>query len=430
MHPSPEQASPLPWLQPGMPGPPDSRLDEDRGPAERAVGLLENLVAVPSWQDESEALRLLARWLESQGLPSELHHQAGHPLALVSSVGEPDPQDPAGTCLIFNSHIDTVPPAEPDRWSHPPLRLTQEGDTLFGLGVCDAKGSVAAMASAFVELARSWQGPGALRLMVVGGEERGGLGTRMELARGARGSVIIGEPTSIIPRHASKGVLRLEVTSLGRPAHASSPERGFNAIYPMAELLARLQELAHQLRQREKQGNHETGQPSLAVTLIQGGSAPNVIPATCTIHLDRRLVPGESADSAEAEIRALADAAARACPGADFDIRRVRVLEPVMVSKKARIVQVVMQAARTLSPPPPSLLESFPASCDLTWVVHEGGLPGVIWGPGDLHQAHQIDESLPLAELARAVQGYLFAGRLWQESAAWQKSAAWQESAG
>lgn len=416
MHPSPEEVSHSSRLRRQRQGPPHSSSDDNGNPVHRAVDLLDRLVAVPSWQDESEALRLLAQWLASHGVPSELHHQAGRPLALVATAGEVNPHDPAGTCLILNSHIDTVPPAEPDRWSHPPLRMTQEGDALHGLGVCDAKGSVAAMASAFVELARTWQGPGALQLMVVGGEERGGLGTRMELARGARGSVIIGEPTSMIPRHASKGVLRLEITSLGRPAHASSPERGFNAIYPMADLLARLQELAHQLRRREKQENHEKGRPSLAVTLIQGGSAPNVVPATCTIHLDRRLIPEETADSAEAEIRALADAAARACPGAAFEVRRVRVLEPVMVSKQARIVQVVMEAARSLSPPPPALLDAFPASCDLTWVVHEGGLPGVIWGPGDLHQAHQIDESLRLSELARAVQGYLLAGRLWQES--------------
>lgn len=393
-------------------------LDGISEAVQRALKVLGQLVGIPTWEDETKALRFLAEWLAAWGISTELHQDDDHPLALVATVGDPrsqgisGPRGSASPCLIFNTHIDTVPPAAPEKWRYPPLRLTREGDTLYGLGVCDAKGCVAAMSSAFIELARTWQGPSALQLMIVGGEERGGLGTRMELRRGTQGSVIIGEPTSMIPRLASKGVLRLEVTSLGRPSHASNPEQGFNAIYPMVTFLRELQELAVKVRQRE---DRWTGRASLEVTLITGGTAHNVIPASCSVHIDRRLVPGESAADAEAEIRAVADRVVRKHPGSVFEVHRVRALEPVLVPQEETIVRVAVEAAARLSPPPPVLLGGFPASCDLTWVVYEGGLPAVVWGPGDLEQAHRIDESLPVMQLEQAVEGYVIAGLLWQQ---------------
>lgn len=374
----------------------------DRNAARESVlPLLEQLVAIPTWEGNTEAnaLRFLQDWLQRYGIRSELREQGGDVLALVSRLGSE-----AAAPLIFNSHVDTVPPAELDRWESDPYTLTRAGENVVGLGAADAKGSVAAMVCAYVALHEVWPDDAALELMIVGAEERGGLGTRLVAAGGLSGAAIVGEPTSLVPCVACKGVVRTRIVCHGKAAHASSPELGINALYPIGALLLELEALGYEVAARHEKW---TGKASLAVTLIEGGTAHNVIPAACAIHVDRRLVPGERADEAIAQIEERIAAVKARYPRARFERVTYRTIEPVSIDPEEPIVAACRAAA------PERGLSGFTACCDLSHIVELGGIPGVVWGPGPLSAAHQVNEALPVAELEAAVGAYYDAALAW-----------------
>lgn len=376
----------------------------------RVLPLLRELVAIPTWEGNSEAnaLKYLQNWLSDFGIPSELHEEGDDVLALVSRLG-PGSIGSGGAegevaPLIFNSHVDTVPPSGLEQWKSDPFTLTPFGEDVVGLGATDAKGSVAAMVCAYAALKEEWPDDAAVELMIVGAEERGGLGTRMEARKGLAGAAIVGEPTSLVPCVASKGVVRLEVVTRGKAAHASSPKAGVNAVYPMAAIVRELEALADVVDRRSEKW---TGRSSLAVTVIHGGTAHNVIPSECRIHIDRRLVPGEAAEDAKADVERIVRAVKDVYPSVDIDLIEQRMLEPVLVDLDEPIVVACRDAAPSLEP------AGFTACCDLTFLVHDGGIPGVIWGPGPLAVAHQVNEALPVRELEAAVDGYYGAARAW-----------------
>ncbi len=378
----------------------------------RVLPLLRELVAIPTWEGntEADALRYLHEWLGDFGIHSELRSDGDDVLALVSRIGSgaigSGPEEGEAAPLIFNSHVDTVPPSGLERWNSDPFTLTQVGDEVVGLGATDAKGCVAAMVCAFVALNDEWPADAAVELMIVGAEERGGLGTRLQARAGLAGAAIVGEPTSLVPCIASKGAVRLEVVTHGKAAHASSPQSGVNAIYPMAALITELEELAESVAQRREAW---TGSSSLAVTLIEGGTAHNVIPSESRIHIDRRLVPGESGAEAKEQVERIVRSVQERYPAARVELLEQRSLEPVLIDLDDPIVRACRAAAGGRE------LSGFTACCDLTFIVHEGGIPGVIWGPGPLAVAHQVNEALPVSELEAAVEGYYHAARAWAE---------------
>lgn len=386
---------------------------------------------MPTWEPAGAtgALETLRDWLRMRGIDGELRAKDGAVLSMSATVrgnrhgSKTLPLE--GRRLIFNSHIDTVPPSDVERWRYPYLSPTEVDGRLYGLGACDAKGCVAAMAAAFVLLAESWRGPSDLELMIVDGEERGGLGTRMEVERGMEGSVIVGEPTSLVPMIAAKGTLRAHITAHGKPAHSSQPDAGVNAIYPIAALVHELEALAPEVA---LQTERWTGHASLAVTTIAGGTAPNVIPARCTIHVDRRLVPGEQARDAQAQIEEAVERVQQKYPDAEIRVEVLRILEAPVTPEDAPIVEITRAVGKSIrddlvpsgserqetSGPTPDIA-GFTACCDLSFIVHDAGLPGVIWGPGSLDQAHQVNEHLPLSEFERSVEAYRLAGLEWQQ---------------
>ena len=247
--------------------------------------------------DETAPARLLAERLGAFGFDVALQEVAAGRLNLVASLG-----DARTPCLALNSHLDTVP-AGPG-WLADPFRLRAEGDRLVGRGACDAKGSVAAMAEAALLLAACrdrWSG----RLVVafVADEEIGSTGAKRFAAEhpGVE-RIVVGEPTGLRVVSAHKGCLRPRIRVHGRSAHSGTPQLGENAILGAHRLIGlfeaedrRLRGLAHPL----------VGPASLSVTRIAGGLADNVIPDACELTVDRRALPGESAETVLPEIEAI-----------------------------------------------------------------------------------------------------------------------------
>ena len=368
--------------------------------------LLIDLVAIPSYgANEGPILEYLVQRFQRQNIPCRITRVDGKPLNVVAEIGR-------GTrAIILNSHVDTVPPGDTALWQTDPLTPTEKDGRIYGRGAEDAKGCLAAMIVAFETLAtRREQLPVRVVLMAVGGEERGGLGTKTEVRNGVRAdAAIVGESTLLEPKLAHKGVLRLEVEVKGKAAHASDPEAGVNAVVAMASVIAALNQLAAEVRTRQER---HTGRASLVISTIAGGVALNVIPASCVISIDRRVVPTETEDQARDEIVRTVTAALRPVLGATAEVRTVRFVAPSATPEDAPIVRAAERAASELMGRP-VWASGFTATCDMTYLVNGGGIPSIILGPDSIGLAHQVDECISIEEMTRAVALYLRTIELW-----------------
>ena len=232
---------------------------------------------------------MVTEHLKGLGLKA-IRQQADGGRANVVSVleGKPSP------VIAFEAHMDTVATSGGAQ-----ARAVRRDGRVHGRGACDTKGSLVAM----LEAVRMLQSvPADSRCTVVFAatidEEAGTMsGVRQFINDTPRlDMAVVGEPTGLANVIAHKGLLRFRIHALGSPSHASRPQLGANAIYAMApvlealqrEILPRLAAIEHPL----------VGCPTMAVTTISGGVAENVVPAECTIGIDRRLNPDE--DVAEA----------------------------------------------------------------------------------------------------------------------------------
>jgi len=312
----------------------------------------------------------------------------------------------ASRTLLFDSHLDTV---SLDQMGQGGLQPRVRGDTLTGRGSCDTKASLAAM---LLALERLITNPTGLRCNVLL------LGTVDEehLMRGAQAfahsgirvdGAIVGEPTQLQVVVAHKGFARWRVHTVGRAAHSSNPQVGNNAIYQMASLIATLRANYEPLL-----GQHQhplVGTATWSIGQISGGAAVNIVPEYCSIDIDRRLVPGETSESALAEFDAVVAAARERQPGlvVERDVPFGAVLG-IDTSPSAPVVQALAQA--TASVRGDAKLVGVPYGTNASKFV-ETGIACVVFGPGDVRQAHTADEFVPIDQVISAAQIYEAAAR-------------------
>lgn len=194
--------------------------------------------------------------------------------------------DENGPHVYLNTHMDVVPPH---------FEYEVEDGILRGRGACDAKGSLAVMATAFSEVTPE---AGKLSLVVSPDEESFSKGLHDYIGTGIDGDLaIIGEPTSLDVCPGARGHFDIVVEFEGESAHGSRPDSGINAISCAAEAIQHLDSL--------EQKHHEfLGESTLAMTLIEGGEIINAVPAHVTLSMDKRSVPPETQNSSREEIEA------------------------------------------------------------------------------------------------------------------------------
>jgi succinyl-diaminopimelate desuccinylase len=365
----------------------------------RLANLLERLVAIDTQNPpgrETEAAALLASELDTIGFATEVRPLADGRANVVGRIDNGD-----GPCFAFNSHMDTVPAG--GGWTNDAFRLTERDGKLFGRGACDAKGPVVAMAEAGRLLASQrdlWCGT--LVLMFVADEEIDGGGSRALAKQQPRPDlIVIGEPTNNAVYAAHKGCLRPLIRAKGKAAHSGRPELGVNAILAASHLTSIFDERDRELRAL----NHPlVGHASLSVTRIAGGIGDNVIPESCEMVLDRRLLPGETLDAAMDELHAMLTRAKRN-HGVEAEIAAIRTeagsTETALDDPLVRNSVAISRAHGVTFPQPGGLT----GGCDLVH-FHDVGAVGIVLGPGSLDVAHQPDEYVPKDDLARAALIY------------------------
>jgi putative selenium metabolism hydrolase len=339
-------------------------------------------------------------------------------------------QDSAGNALgriglgprviLYNAHLDTNEVADESEWPHPPLDPVVEGDTMFGLGASDCKGGVAAIvygAAILAQLRReTFEVSEKLRdlsVVIMGAtleEDAEGFALRSLVERdGLRPDIVLlAEATDLTLRRGQRGRCEVRVRTEGRAAHASQPHLGESAILKMLPVIAALEAMNGHLPV-----DPIFGAGNQVVTLIEGPHTPNSVPSWCEVAVDRRLVPGESAESVLAGIQA--------------------VVEPLGATARIPIQPVLTHTGLRLDGPsfyPGWLLpESDPLlaagkatgaalfgaepgvgiwrfSTDGTYSAGAAGIPSLGFGPEEEQYVHTALDQINLTKLRKAAAFY------------------------
>lgn len=266
--------------------------------------------------------------------------------------------------LVFSTHMDTVPPYIP---------FSEDADNLYGRGVCDAKGILAAQVAAAEALRAEGYKIGMLFLV---GEERDSAGAiAANLAPKGSRFLINGEPTDNRLALASKGALRAAFKSSGKLAHSAYPELGESAIHKLVEVLGKV--LAMPLPELEG-----IGPSTLNIGQIQGGYAPNVVADKAEAQVLVRTVTDSG--PVRAQLREVAGDLASVEFTLDTPFVRLRAIEglPTMVAKFSTDIPALSNWGEPL-----------------------------LLGPGSIHVAHTPHEKIAKKELLEAVDLYIKVGK-------------------
>ncbi|MFQ5876290.1 MAG: M20 family metallopeptidase [Acidobacteriota bacterium] len=349
---------------------------------------------------EGRVTAILVEELKRIGVPCSTHARVPGRDNLLATVGQ---GKPGYRHLLVLLHIDTVPSGSPSDWKFAPFEPFEKGGKLYGRGVLDDKGPLAASFAALRILkAHERAIPGAFTFGAVGDEEVGiGVGLPYLIEQG-----LIRCTDAIIPdiagnmreiNIAEKGRVLLKIRTRGRQAHAMDPARGVNAINAMARVLAALERMS--LRHTP---HPILGGPTVNAGLVRGGVAPNAVPADCEASLDIRYVPGQTAEGVRAEVQSIAEGALGGrdgLPGAGVTVEIQQDALPCEVSPEAPIVKRILRHA-----PDARVVGSGGGTFAKDLVLM--GIDAVGWSPGDEATYHQPNEEMEVEQLVA------FAGRL------------------
>ncbi len=369
------------------------------------VQFLRELIAIPAESGhERPVIERIRREMETVGCDEIRVDPLGNILGRIGSGAH---------VIMMDSHADTVGVGDRREWKWDPYEGKLEGGYIYGRGACDQRAGMASMVYA-ARLIKDLGLSGDYTLWLVGSvqeEDCDGLpwiyilredGIRPEL-------VVITEPSSLQVCRGHRGRMEIEVTLMGRSCHASAPERGDNPIYRMASLVQQIEELNGRLR-----ADAFLGKGTVAVTQICSVS-PSLcaVPATCSVHLDRRLTAGETKESALAEIRAL-----RAAGKAEIEVPRymqpsytglVYPMEkyyPTWVLEESHPgVRAAVETGKRLTGQAP-VVDKWVFSTNGVGSMGTCGVPTIGFGPGAEADAHSVNERVAVSELLAAMQFY------------------------
>jgi len=361
------------------------------------VRLLSDLVAIPSMNpmgrdregeeySEHNIAQFVAAYMKNAGIDTEIYEIApGRP----NVEGWVD--SGCSETLLLEAHLDTV---HADRMTIDPFRPVIDDGKLYGRGACDTKGSIASFLHA---VASALEHPGRLRynirFLFVSDEEYRFAGAREAVRRGLKATFgIAGEPTSLALVRAHKGVTRWKINARGVASHSAYPERGANAIYRMAEVIKRLEQHGQELL--NSAGHPSLGTPTLSVGVIEGGQAVNVVPDACWIEVDRRSLPDETSESVLRPVKDLL----KDLPDVEIAAPHISVAG-MDVPEDSPIVQLLGKAVKH------TLANVEIASANYATdagVYNSVGIPAVVFGPGNIAQAHTDSEFISVSQLEQA----------------------------
>lgn len=388
--------------------------------------------------DEQAAIDLVASWLEpvadevDQWVTSmaELEADPEYPgremeRETVPVVAARIIGDRPGPRIVLTGHVDVVPIGDRDRWESDPAGEL-DGDTLYGRGAADMKAGLVAAVEAFTALADSGRAfPGEIVFVAVPGEEDGGTGTLAAIRRGWTGDyVIVTEPTSgpsgpeIVVAHG--GALTFTIGVNGRAAHAAVRREGVSALDHFHTVHRALRKIEDELNDAESNELLVAlGLPyPTTIGIIRGGEwASNVMES---IEADIRVgvtIDETVSEAAQRFERTLREAIA-GDPWLDQHPPDVTLTGAMFgsssIDPEHRLVGAVSDAAEAATGVRPERI-GVPYGCDMALWTRVGGVPTLVYGPGDVSWAHAVDERVSVSETTLVVEILVDAVRRLQE---------------
>lgn len=407
----------------------DALLKDIEGRTDELVALTQDLIRFPTVNPPGDGYGPCAEYL------GERLRKRGFDVEYVRAEGSPGDSDKyprinvvaryegkaPGPCVHFNSHIDVVEAGE--GWTVDPFGGELKDGKVFGRGACDMKGGLAASVIAVEALIDAGvELPGALEISGTADEESGGYGGVAYLAERGYFSkprvdhVIIPEPLNVdrvCIGH--RGVWWSEITTEGHIAHGSMPFLGDNAVRHMGALLEEMER-----RIFPNLGGQPTRMPvvpegartpTLNINSIHGGQVYSgqglpspVVPDTCQIVLDRRLLIEEDLDKVKAEMRAMLDGLTQTRPNFRYKMRDLFEVRPSMTEPERPVVRMTCEAVEQVLGKPAAICCS-PGTYDQKHIDRIGKLRDCIaYGPGILDLAHQPDEYVGVEDMVNSAK--------------------------
>jgi acetylornithine deacetylase len=325
-----------------------------------------------------------------------------------------------GRSLLLNAHVDTVAPGEPEAWDHDALGGEVVGDRLYGRGSCDMKGGLVthlaaldALEAAGVELA------GDVTVTATVGEENGGLGALSAVLRGYRAdAALITEPTRLRLVPAQGGSLVFRLTVPGRSAHAAVRGSGVSALEKFVPLFGALREL-----ERERNASlshplydHLENKVPINIGVVRAGNWASTVPEGLVAEGRAGLIPGEEVDEFKAQVRERLSEVADGDPWLRENPPNLEwfggQFAPAEVPADAPICEALKRAHALATGREPAV-EGVSYGADMRLFIRFGETPCVMYGAGDVRDAHGPDEHISIPDLVTATKTVAFLISSW-----------------
>ncbi|WP_462388290.1 acetylornithine deacetylase [Acidovorax sp. Q11] len=365
-----------------------------------ALELAQTLVRINTVSHHSnlELIHFIRDHLAKLGVKSRLTFNEDKTKAnLFATLGE---GKPAG--VILSGHTDTVPWDGQD-WTMDPLSALVKDGRLYGRGSADMKAFIGIAVSHAEQFLHS-DAPFAIHLAFSYEEEIGCFGVKELIADLRDANIqplacIVGEPTSMVPAIAHKGVYRYKCCVRGKEAHSSLTPHSVNAIEMAARVVGRVRDMAEDFEKNEPRfEGFDVPFSTSSVGQFHGGIADNVVPRDAEFRYEFRDLPTANAAQMQSDVvayaKSLEPAMKRVAPAAGFEFETICEIPSFLGSKDDPVTRL----AQELSGEKSTTLVAFGTEAGL---FKNAGISTVVCGPGSIQQAHQPDEYVSLEQLAR-----------------------------
>ncbi|GGN33822.1 MULTISPECIES: acetylornithine deacetylase [Marinomonas] len=359
------------------------------------ISMMSQLVASPSiscsqahWdQSNKGVIQLLENWLSSQGFQCEVMPLPDQPnkFNLIATLGTGD----GG--LVLAGHTDTVP-YDKGRWKSDPFKLEERDHKLYGLGSCDMKGFFAIVLDTVRQMQLS-DVKQPLIILATADEESSMSGARALVDQNKIKAryALIGEPTSLTPIYAHKGIMMERIQVTGQAGHSSNPSLGNNALDAMHAVMSELMIFRQQLKANYRDASFVIDYPTMNFGCIHGGDNPNRICGRCELEFDLRALPGMSNQALMAEI-------AQILPRIEEKTGTIIQLSSLFADVPSFYTPIesdIIKACEALT----NRQASTVAFATEGSFLNQLGMETLILGPGSIDQAHQPNEFMALDQI-------------------------------
>jgi len=371
------------------------------------VSFLQDIIRIPSLSGkEEQVVRRIAAEMDATGAFDAVRLDALG--SVIGTIGT------GPRAIMLDAHIDTVDIGDRSQWTRDPYAAEIADGCIHGRGAVDEKPAMACMLYGAAAINKKCRQQ--MTVYVVGSvleEDCDGYPLRHLIEHeGIRPDmVVLGEPTDLNVYRGHRGRMEVTISVRGTAAHGAHCDRGDNAVYKMAQIIADVEALHRRLKD-----DPLLGKGSVTIARIESTS-PSLCSVAdgCTIYLDRRLTRGETKASAIAELEALpgvqraqASVALRAYDGVAWTGRRVQqeaYFPTWVLDDDHPLVRAGMAAAQAVNPRPPRL-GVWTFSTNGVASMGRFGIPTIGYAPGREELAHSVHEAVAIDDVHTATKFY------------------------